>query len=261
MDPNWGMLSKSAVDDETIEEAIVRLIQAHDDDEEAHLDTGQSLQSHKASDVIDHLAASIVEDKLADYNVTPVKIGMLIFTSFFESLDNYSKTSGVSYDLTFRFVKLVTSGAPNDQQGLVYVNTIPFHEFSWDKDRFFETAVVLKQTSNVEVLIGPGFEMINNYIYFVFTGGHIYGRCFHNGSHTDVDLGTYNANQKYALYFEFKAGVQCDFYVDNVLLGTISTNLPSGVESSEVVFSAYCKNLGGASKSLYLGMFDFRQKI
>jgi hypothetical protein len=61
----WGMLPKSGVDDETIEEAINRLITVHNDDETAHLGTGQSLQSHKASEIIDHLANSIVPDKIS----------------------------------------------------------------------------------------------------------------------------------------------------------------------------------------------------
>ena len=70
----WGMLAKSAVDDETIEEAIARLILAHNEDETAHLDTGQSLQSHKAAAIIDHLALSIIEDKLENGCVTSDKI-------------------------------------------------------------------------------------------------------------------------------------------------------------------------------------------
>lgn len=70
----WGLLAKSAVDNETVEEAIARLITAHNDDETAHLDTGQALQSHKASEIIDHVAGSVVTDKLADYGVTSVKI-------------------------------------------------------------------------------------------------------------------------------------------------------------------------------------------
>jgi len=60
----WGMLQKSLVDNETIEQAIVRLVTEHNNDETAHLGVGQSLQSHKASEVIDHLAKSILAEKL-----------------------------------------------------------------------------------------------------------------------------------------------------------------------------------------------------
>jgi hypothetical protein len=60
----WGQEHKSQTDSELIEGAIARMLQVHDDDPESHLDTGQALQSHKASEIIDHLAESIVNDKL-----------------------------------------------------------------------------------------------------------------------------------------------------------------------------------------------------
>lgn len=72
--PNWGMLEKSQVDDQTVDEAVAAAITAHLDDEAAHVGVGQSLQSHAASVIIDHLASSIVEDKLASGCVTTNKI-------------------------------------------------------------------------------------------------------------------------------------------------------------------------------------------
>lgn len=60
----WGQMQKGQGDSELIEGAISRMLQVHDDDPDAHLETGQALQSHKASEIIDHLAESIVNDKL-----------------------------------------------------------------------------------------------------------------------------------------------------------------------------------------------------
>ena len=87
--PTWGMLAKSLVDDETIEEAIGRLILAHNEDEEAHLGAGQSLFSHKASEIIDHVVASIIADKIKDSEVTTSKLSCDRFEVHpsFESLD------------------------------------------------------------------------------------------------------------------------------------------------------------------------------
>ena len=64
------MLEKSQEDNETIEEAIARLITAHLADDNAHLGEGESLQSHRASEIIDHLAESVITDKIAERNVT-----------------------------------------------------------------------------------------------------------------------------------------------------------------------------------------------
>jgi len=60
----WEAVSKNQDDPEKIEEAITRNIGDHLDDPNAHVETGQSLQSHKAAKVIDHLARSIVGDKI-----------------------------------------------------------------------------------------------------------------------------------------------------------------------------------------------------
>ena len=60
----WGNLVKSAVSSEKIEEAISRMIQDHENDENAHVEIGESLYSHKASEIIDHIAQSIIADKV-----------------------------------------------------------------------------------------------------------------------------------------------------------------------------------------------------
>lgn len=63
-DPVWGMLQKSAVDPSTVEDVINSLISAHEADPTAHLGSGESLESHKNSEILDHLALSVVPDKL-----------------------------------------------------------------------------------------------------------------------------------------------------------------------------------------------------
>jgi len=93
--PVWGLLEKSQTDPETIEEAIDRLILVHNESEESHLGAGQSLQSHKASEIIDHIVASIIADKIKDGEVIVPKLG---FDRFFvmpemESTDAWSKVN------------------------------------------------------------------------------------------------------------------------------------------------------------------------
>jgi hypothetical protein len=89
--PNWGQLEKSLTDPEKIEEAINRLIQDHNDNPDAHLAEGQSLYSHKMAEIIDHLVASIVADKIKDKEVTIAKWSWDKFfvQCNFESLDGF----------------------------------------------------------------------------------------------------------------------------------------------------------------------------
>jgi hypothetical protein len=61
----WGLLKESLISSKTIREAIADMIADHEADPTAHLSETGSLQSHKASEIIDHEAASILQDKLA----------------------------------------------------------------------------------------------------------------------------------------------------------------------------------------------------
>lgn len=62
----WGALPKTQTDATTIDDAIAAAIAVHNADPDAHLEAGGSLQSHKASEIIDHEALSVVADKLVD---------------------------------------------------------------------------------------------------------------------------------------------------------------------------------------------------
>jgi len=66
----WGDKPKSQTDPTTVDQEIDGKIQDHLDDPDAHIETGQSLQSHKASEIIDHLAKSIIEDKIGDGEIS-----------------------------------------------------------------------------------------------------------------------------------------------------------------------------------------------
>jgi hypothetical protein len=61
----WGTLGRAVNDNTLIDEAIAIATEAHNDDPDAHLEAGQSLTTHRAAEIIDHLAESVVNDKLA----------------------------------------------------------------------------------------------------------------------------------------------------------------------------------------------------
>lgn len=60
----WGAMPRATNDATLIDEAISAAVTAHEADPDAHLGTGEALQSHRAAEVIDHLAESVVNDKI-----------------------------------------------------------------------------------------------------------------------------------------------------------------------------------------------------
>lgn len=60
----WENLPKNPLDPTVISEAIQEGIDAHEADPEAHLGAGESLETHRDNEVIDHPAESVVNDKV-----------------------------------------------------------------------------------------------------------------------------------------------------------------------------------------------------
>lgn len=60
----WGSLDRAVNDDTKIDQAIEIAIDAHKADPDAHLGEGEALQSHRAAEIIDHRAESVVNDKI-----------------------------------------------------------------------------------------------------------------------------------------------------------------------------------------------------
>ena len=106
-DPVWGLLAKAQDDDETIEQAITRLVAVHNDDPESHLAAGQSLLSHKAAEIIDHLAQSVVRDKL--------EFDRFQIDEPFNTLDIWNITGGVEQQ-GYGTLDLVTTNVTNNAQ-------------------------------------------------------------------------------------------------------------------------------------------------
>lgn len=167
----WGLVQKSAVDPETIEQAIARLITAHENDASAHLGAGESLEAHKSADIIDHPASSVLGDKATTSELDT--------KTSFESLTGWITSGYVSNDL-FPGANIASDdGAGTFAQGILkcIFNKSDAY-FNWDKDALLETNLNeeiwldsykfyfgwFKYTSATSIK-GLGFKVANNVIY------------------------------------------------------------------------------------------------
>jgi hypothetical protein len=80
----WGLMTKSQEDSTTIEQRIAEMIAEHEADPEAHTGENESLAAHRANEVIDHPAASIVGDKYSES-----QIGNDWYHNDFKSIDQF----------------------------------------------------------------------------------------------------------------------------------------------------------------------------
>ena len=94
-EPVWGQLAKAQDDDETVEEAITRLVGGHEADAGAHTAAGEALETHKTQVIIDHPADSLVEDKFGDEEISNPKLKKRIrgFIAVVDAAGNYDYTT------------------------------------------------------------------------------------------------------------------------------------------------------------------------
>jgi len=59
----WGMMPKSQIDSETIEQAIARMIGEHEADPVSHNGPNEAIAVHRQNEILDHKAGAVLADK------------------------------------------------------------------------------------------------------------------------------------------------------------------------------------------------------
>ena len=218
--PNWGQLQKAQDDPETVEQAIIRLIAAHNEEPMAHLEEGQSLHNHSHEEVIDHPERSIPTDKYStsevvynlnfaiedfdeetDLTVTPVARGLSVENVADDddpsrALQRFFRTSNLSYTPTFII--------------------LDFSSRIFKDDNIHPTIVGMS-----------GSSYTSDRVVFVFEGSDIIGRIVDGTTVTetdpldiDYDSGTLLVSRCRLVY---DLGEDTfSFYYNDTLIGTLS---------------------------------------
>ena len=192
-----------------------------------------------------------------------------IFTSSFESLDGYLQNTAGTGTITLDHpCVILDTGLLATGEARLYKDMQAYFPFpNWGKDAVFSLyATFDSNTSNngrFRIFCGDSVDF--GQIGFEVEAGVLYGMCAKSSAHATVALQTLGAGSYYEFRFlqaVFTAGSKVEFYVDGVLKGEITTNLPTVTEIFTTFFSAEVNNLSFAqSKILYLTSFNFVMKL
>lgn len=257
--PVWGLLEKSQVDSEKIEPAINRLIGEHNDNEESHLEAGQSLQSHKAAEIIDHLASSIVADKIKDFNVEQQKISQNkreIKTSF-ESLDGWESYGDGGVDMWLGTMRVRTSSVLNSYHH-IYVPSEYFPIEFGINSPVFETVLVFSYSTSQVSYFGTGvpdemfmgFKVLNATLYACRVVGAV---------EFLIQIPDVNITVRHSYRCSLKSGEFIKFYVDGVLKAEATSNLPD--EWSPTIFEFYIKTTTNAIRDFIVAVARYFEDV
>jgi len=209
-DPTWGMLAKALDDAQTINEAITEAIAAHEADSNAHLGAGESLETHRAGEVIDHPAESIVPDK-----IIKTFYSEQIIAASFQSLDAFTAV-GYIVSLEFGGVLMATIGTLNAMCQIATVSA-NITTAQMDKNPQLDMTIASYGQDTHEAAWGMGGllpQFDDFFIGFWWDGSDLYGRIVNFDDSTDVTvfLADTKDNAFHNYTVKYNVGVGADFY-------------------------------------------------
>jgi len=268
MSETWGDLPESQESVRTILEAVAELIQNHLDDSDAHIEDGQSLKSHKASAIIDHLAGSIVTDKLKDFAITFEKTnGFLLgdrdcqFTGF-DSLDGFD---------TFGDVRCAWGDVLMYATDAVSADLYPIAGFrfpEWSKSPKIQARVYFENSSDNLFYIGIGSEMPGgsgsdeSFAAFKVSGANLYASVKIAGvEHNTLLTGLFDDSVFMTFEIDVIDDEKVDFYVNGELAYSEETYvLNSSVDCVGAnLFYVYASALSASNHGYHVCYLMFAQ--
>ena len=250
--PTWGLLTKSQEDDETIEEAIDRIVAEHNADTDAHLGTDEAIAVHREADVIDHLAGSVKGDKLA--------FGRKVDSSF-ESMDGFV-TSGTIYPGIASLH--IRAGNVIGNASYVHGYVDAWAPLTFDNSWLFETNFFITPTAGAEVYVGIGSLNADTGgstgIGFKIVGTTLYAYYITDidtsPAETAVSLGAFDPTifHNYRVIYDHDQS-ELRFYLDGDLVHTFDSDLPSVDDYSICLF--YVKSTTTAYHNLKVADFHY----
>lgn len=213
----WGLMPKAQDNDQKIDDAIAAAIANHESDSEAHLGDGESLQSHKAGDILDHRIGSVLFDKLS-------LTEMLLQTNF-DSLDRWTLI-GSQYQVAWPGVTLYCTNVTNTISVLYTEAMARAGMISGDKDSFFQTTVRIWEDDSKIAMFGNMYysgESPTQGYGFRLVSGVMYGFWYTNSGLQTVELSDvdYQSFNVYRAQYD-QANRKVSFYVNGTQKGSIT---------------------------------------
>lgn len=227
----WGLLGKAQDDNETIEEMVDRKIAAHEGDAEAHLSITGSLQSHKASEIIDHLADSIINDKIAKRAITSDQLA-----------DMAMNVRNISFETLAAFEDIESAGLNSGGLRHYVTPTNGSYAYAIVESNYgfpFDHSFLIQWRFRVLSLVnsgyslaysgdngdpgsqGAGFEIVNGNLQAYYSYGP------EEDSVTVLqDIPNISVTDWHVMRIEYEYNVAIKYYVDDILVWTVTSNLP-----------------------------------
>jgi hypothetical protein len=148
----------------------------------------------------------------------------------------------------------LSTGTTSSSMARVWKYISGLYEPSWNFRRYLSASISLSATTyQTAYLITGDYLLIGRYIGFKVVDSTLYGvaKAKAGVSENTLSLTTLKAGLRSVIECFFDPSVpKCDFYVDGLFKGSLTTGLPTGAEDSNGAFSARIVNNEAVDKRL-----------
>lgn len=185
----------------------------------------------------------------------------------FESIAGYYQyvTASGTINVDKYGINVNTGGTPNSRTYLEKRPSKLFPQFNWGKSTKLITAAEFSSSTSAvaDFWLIIGAKSNAKHVGFKVTAGKLYGTVANGSSESILEIETFGE----ANYWIEKRLLQatlttekCEFYVDEVLQGQITTNLPTGIDDSPNILLIEANNPDvSEEKSIYLSLWTLWQ--
>ena len=181
--------------------------------------------------------------------------------TLFESVDGYGKTGTPT--LSSYGVSLKTAALANDTCEIQKISRSLTGDFTWNKRRKIKFSILLNPPMTlqaIDITTGNGASNLNdNKFGFIINGTTVYGITADGSGYTAPSITSVGYGAYYVFEADFVPGSYVKFYVNGLLYGTNTTNLPTGNTGADMVLDCYIKTLDSTAKEIDIGYYDFWQ--
>jgi len=199
----------------------------------------------------------------------PEAANVFFWTTLMESFDQWdSQLSGTGARTFAPTYLLITTGLTSGGIARIWkAPAYPPHLMSWAKARTIQfrayTIMDVDAGSENYICTGLGLPIAEGF-GFKFTDTKIQGFASDGATATIADLVTAltpAAPTDHRYKAVFTPGVKVEFYIDDVLLGEVTTNLPAGTTYPHIPARFAVKSGANKASIIYISGFSFQQDL
>ncbi len=224
-------------------------------------------QLKKPLDIISQkLIAQVVDREVRNVIFNTVWDDYFYYSTFIESVDRYDQSTGVGGSIVVNAnglnLDVDTSDTDHAQVTLDILDVVSSADIlKFDKETRFRTQLKIDDVSEVDFTIGGVGSVIDG-IEFQIDDGVIKGTTISNSSVTNITLGSVADDTYVKLEYRYLPSNKVDFYVDDVISGTIRDNLPRISIGTDSIFGASIEKnaASAATRTAFVMFYDLMQK-